>query len=228
MENFNGKSKVQKCIGAWCLHFEENSDDYSKKTPKNLLKQSVLPLFLYFFQWDAPLLHNNTLLKEKEKVKTTPMTFAVPYQKMDSVWPKFKQLIPSGNKLLDTLNKPNQSGWSHRNKQGGWKLHPRKETPAGMEGRHTPRTELTLGGERAPHCWSSVGREEGGMTHTLRVHKFEIEVQLATARWLKSRRCPLKVKHTEKNWESFQSWSMAFSTRLTSVTNCSLFLHQIP
>lgn len=46
-------------------------------TEKNLQKQSVLPLFLYFFQWDTPLLHSNTSLKEKEKVKMTPMTFVI-------------------------------------------------------------------------------------------------------------------------------------------------------
>lgn len=48
-----------------------------KKITKNLQEQSVLPLFLYFFQWDTPLLHNNTSLKEKEKVKMTPTTFTV-------------------------------------------------------------------------------------------------------------------------------------------------------
>lgn len=48
-----------------------------KKSQKNLQKQSVLPLFLYFFQWGTPLLHSNTSLKEKEKVKMTPMTFVV-------------------------------------------------------------------------------------------------------------------------------------------------------
>lgn len=46
-----------------------------KKITKNLQDQSVIPLFLYFFQWDTPLLHNNTSLKEK--VKMTAMTFIV-------------------------------------------------------------------------------------------------------------------------------------------------------
>lgn len=61
-----------------------------------------------------------------------------------------------------------------------------------------------LSGQQAPYCCSSVGREKGGMTHTLRVHKAQLEgkVQLDTARWLRSRRCPLKVKDTEKNWET--------------------------
>lgn len=50
---------------------------------------------------------------------------------------------PLGNKLLDTLNKPNLCGWLPSKEQGGWKPHPRKETPAGSEGRHTPRTVFT-------------------------------------------------------------------------------------
>lgn len=172
MEFFYGKPKLQEGIGARHLHFEKSSDDYSNKVTKNLQNRSLLPLFLYFFS--SGILHCFiTILcwKRTRRWKWLPWLLLFPYWKMDPVWPKFKQVVSLlGNKLPDTLNNPNLCGWSPRKERGGWKLHPRTETQAGTEGRHTPRTEFTSPTFRWVSCelltagplWG--GRKMAGLT----------------------------------------------------------------